>query len=119
MVTLERLRQRRDFLNLNSQGRKFVTQSLIMLTTPSPAASDASCRLGFTATRKLGGAVVRNSIRRRLKEAARLTFPAHARAGQDYVLIARPAALERPFPALQQDMRFALSRLHRETEASA
>lgn len=119
MITLERLQRRHDFLNLNTQGRKFVTQSLIMLTTTSSAASETTCRLGFTVTRKVGGAVVRNRIRRRLREAARLTFPEYARAGQDYVVIARPAALHRPFPALQQELRFALTRLHRDAGNAA
>ena len=117
MVQLERLRLRRDFQALNGQGRKFVTRSIVMLAMTQPTSAPDTCRLGFTATRKLGGAVVRNRIRRRLKEAARLTFPAHARAGEDYVLIARPAAGERSFDALMEEMRFALGHLHKEPRA--
>ena len=62
-------------------------------------------RFGFTATKKLGNAVTRNRIRRRLKEAVRLVAPGAARAGCDYVLIAREAAATRPFAALDVSQR--------------
>lgn len=69
-------------------------------------------RFGFTATKKLGNAVTRNRIRRRLKEAVRLVAPSAARAGHDYVLIAREAAETRPFAALERDLAAAFAALH-------
>ncbi len=71
----------------------------------------AEPRLGFTVTKKLGSAVIRNRIRRRLREAARLVFPDGAVAGYDYVAIARPQALTAEFGALLDDMKRALLRL--------
>lgn len=68
-------------------------------------------RLGFTVTKKIGSAVVRNRIRRRLREAARQVFPDGALSGFDYVAIARPAALTADFSALLDDMKRALLRL--------
>ena len=68
-------------------------------------------RLGYTVTKKLGSAVVRNRIRRRLREAAKLVFPEHAAPGFDYVLVARPAALRATFSVLLDDMKRALLRL--------
>lgn len=119
MATLDRLRQRRDFQRLSSQGRKFVTRSMVILTmNQTPHLSESPCRLGFTTTRKLGGAVIRNRIRRRLREAARMVFTAQGKQGHDYVIIARPAALDRAFDELQNDMRFALKHLHRESPAT-
>lgn len=115
MAEIERLRRRREFLALNAQGRKCVTRSMVMLAMTSPdQPSSPACRLGFTATRKLGGAVIRNRIRRRLREAARLTFPHHALPGRDYVIIARPAAMDMPFESLREEMRVALTRLGKE-----
>ena len=68
-------------------------------------------RVGFTATRRIGGAVVRNRAKRRLREAARAMFPGLARAGCDYVLIARGGSTSRPYPRLLDDVKSALIRL--------
>jgi ribonuclease P protein component len=61
-------------------------------------------RFGFTVTKQSGGAVQRNRIRRRLKEALRLLDPLPARPGHDYVILARPEALSMPFRALQGEL---------------
>jgi ribonuclease P protein component len=66
-------------------------------------------RVGFTATRKLGSAVVRNRARRRLREVVRATLPEVATPGCDYVLIARSGALTRPYQALLGDLRSAMA----------
>jgi ribonuclease P protein component len=71
----------------------------------------SSARLGLTVTKKLGTAVIRNRIKRRLREAARLVFLENAAAGFDYVAIARPAALTADFSVLLDDMKRALLRL--------
>ena len=75
-----------------------------------------TARFGFTITRKLGGAVERNRIRRRLKEALRSIDGEATMPGFDYVVVARPAALEREFAALTEDFRRALAHLRREAE---
>lgn len=67
--------------------------------------------MGFTATRKIGGAVVRNRTKRRLREAARALLPEHGRPGVDYVLIARGGTTTRPWPRLLDDVRSALQSL--------
>ena len=80
-------------------------------------------RVGITVSSKVGNAVARNRVRRRLREAARLVLPVNAAAGRDYVLIGRTATLRRPFTALLSDLEAALRRLGayraRATEASA
>jgi ribonuclease P protein component len=65
-------------------------------------------RAGFTATRKIGGAVVRNRAKRRLREAARQLLPLHGRPGRDYVFIARGGTVNRPWSRLLDDMKSAL-----------
>jgi len=68
-------------------------------------------RFGFTITRKIGGAVVRNRIRRRLKEAIRGLPPRIVRADHDYVVVASRAAHDYPFAGLQDALREAFERL--------
>ncbi len=76
----------------------------------------ATARFGFTATKALGGAVVRNRARRRLKEAVRLIAPSRAHPGYDYVLIARSGTLQRPFTDLTKDLERALAKVHKAPE---
>jgi ribonuclease P protein component len=71
----------------------------------------AAPRFGFTVTKQSGGAVQRNRIRRRLKEALRLLNPLPARPGHDYVILARPEALGMPFLALQRELSRALGKI--------
>jgi ribonuclease P protein component len=73
---------------------------------------------GFTASRKVGGAVERNRAKRRLREAARLLLPQHGQAGFDYVFIVRSGTRSRPWPRLLDDMKSALIRLASETAAA-
>lgn len=72
---------------------------------------DPAIGVGFTATRKIGGAVIRNRAKRRLREAARALLPVHGVAGSDYVLIARQGTTERPWDRLLDDVASALTRL--------
>ncbi len=69
-------------------------------------------RFGFTATKGLGGAVIRNRARRRLKEAVRVAAPSHAMEGYDYVLIAREGTVQRRFTELIKDLERALAKVH-------
>ena len=71
-------------------------------------------RVGFTVSKKVGGAVERNRVRRRLREIVRLSDAGPLRPGSDYVLVGRRAALELPFDRLIADFARALGRIHQE-----
>ncbi len=68
-------------------------------------------RVGFTVSRKVGGAVVRNRARRRLRAAVDAVMPDHAARGNDFVVIGRAETVKRPFRALVGDLETALKRL--------
>ena len=76
-------------------------------------------RIGFTATRKVGGAVVRNRAKRRMRQAARALVPALGKPGHDYVFIARGGAPTRPWARLLDDVKSALLSLSAESPAPA
>lgn len=70
-------------------------------------------RVGFTCSKKVGNAVIRNRAKRRLRAIARALIPTLGQAGWDYVLVGRPAAtVNRPFDALLHDLEMALKAIH-------
>ena len=73
--------------------------------------------MGFTCTKRIGNAVVRNRAKRRMREAARIVAPLYAVAGCDYVFIARGGAAKRAWAALVDDMKTALIRLAADLKA--
>lgn len=114
MTDIGRLKTRPEFLFVKG-GTRFATPSLVLQAraqAPHARYTEKAARFGFTATKSLGGAVIRNRARRRLKEAVRLTAPAHALAGYDYVLIARGGTVQRPFTELIKDLTRALTKVH-------
>ena len=108
---LTTIKLRPHFLRIRG-GSKWSGTGFLIETKPSPVAGGPP-RFGFTVTKKLGNAVVRNRIRRRLKDAAQLVADAHARPGSDYVVVARKPAFDMPFKRLAADMEVALKRVHK------
>ena len=103
-----RLKQRAEFLRVASSGKKAAIGGVVLQVLPR--SDDQPARLGFTVTKKVGNAVIRNRTRRRLKEAARLLLAERSVTGVDLVLIGRDSTRKRKFITLQGDIRRALER---------
>jgi ribonuclease P protein component len=102
-----RLKRRKEFQKVASRGKRAARPGLVLQALPTGEAA-APLRVGFTVTKKVGNAVVRNRAKRRLREAARLLLGQDAPAGWELVLIGRDATGTRPFDELLGDLRGAL-----------
>lgn len=107
---MERLTRRADFLaareGVRVHGPAFVLQA-------RPRGDAAPARLGLTVSRKVGSAVERNRVRRRLRATATSIDATCVRPGYDYVIVGRRAALTYPFGRLAEDLADAFRRATR------
>lgn len=93
-----RLRHNDDFARLRREGRAFHQCALLLSFTPNGLTHN---RYGFITSKQLGKAVVRNRVRRLLREAVRLLHP-RLKVGYDVVLVARVALVAEPFHVVQR-----------------
>ena len=108
-VVPQRLKRRPEFLRVAAKGRKAPVPGLVLQALQR--GDSAPARVGFTVTKKVGNAVVRNRTRRRLKEAARLLLADRGLVGVDLVLIGRDGTRGRRFTTLMDDLRRALDKV--------
>lgn len=126
LMSYNPLKHRSDFLNVRG-GVRWVTPSFILQArtsvedvTDRQGEEDVNAsRVGFTVTKKIGNAVKRNRVRRRLKEVVRQNADLLSKAAVDYVLIARQGAENRQFGVLNEDFRLALRRVHGKLRANS
>ena len=100
VTSFESLKKRRDFVRVQNSALKRRGKRLIVLKDRS--LSEANVRVGFTVSKRVGNAVIRNRVKRRLREIVRASKPL-LDAGWDYVVIARPSAATADFQALRKD----------------
>jgi ribonuclease P protein component len=105
---MERLRQRADFVAA-ATGAKAPTAAFVLQARKR--GDSGPIRVGFTVTKKVGSAVERNRVRRRLKAVVSRSAAGRMCPGYDYVLVGRRAALELPFDRLVEEFNGALRRL--------
>lgn len=106
---MERLRQRADYL-ATATGAKAPAVGFVLQARRRE--DEGPARVGFTVTKKVGNAVERNRVRRRLRELVRLNAQGHVRTGHDYVMVGRRGALTIPFARMIEDFATALGRVH-------
>jgi ribonuclease P protein component len=106
---LATIKKRADFLAANA-GKRAAMPGFVLLVRDRQDA-DPAMRVGFTVTKKIGGAVVRNRMRRRFRELAREIVPAKGFPGADHVMIGRAKGVERDFSLLRKELANALESL--------
>ena len=120
VARIVRLTRRSEFLHAAAQGRKSAMPGLVLqavrpargaLNKGNADSAEAPIRVGYTASRRVGGAVARNRAKRRLRAAVAHVMPGLAKAGHDYVVIARAATVDRAFEDLLRDLETALTRI--------
>jgi len=107
------LKKRSEFLFVR-EGRYQTRGGIVIQARKNPQSS--TIRVGFTATKKIGNAVIRNRAKRRLRSVALETLPTLGQKGTDYVFIARNSTSTTPYDALVADAEKALSSLAQMTK---
>jgi ribonuclease P protein component len=105
---MERLRRRADFLRA-ATGSKAPAAPFVLQAVKRD--EDGCARIGFTVTKKVGTAVERNRVRRRLREVVKRSA-ALLRPGYDYVVVGRRNALQEPFDRMVVTFDKAVRRVH-------
>lgn len=103
------LKNRRDFVRV-AQGIRMVVSTVILQAAPSLSEEQTPFKVGFTTTKKIGGAVVRTRVRRRLRAVVREVFPQNAKDNVEYVLIGRVNTAFCPYKTLKSDVKWALKK---------
>nr|WP_294914581.1 ribonuclease P protein component [uncultured Neokomagataea sp.] len=107
-----RLKKRSQFLHLSRRGRKAALPGMVVQgLLHEGAEAEKQTRVGFTVTKKVGNAVIRNRTRRRLREALRLVARDEGLPSGDFVLIGREGTRGRDFSALKNDLRQAMTKV--------
>ena len=114
LVTLTR---RADFLAAN-RGQRYPMPGFVLLVR-ARGDDDEAIRVGYTVTKKIGNAVVRNRMKRRFRALAREYLPFAGIPGADHVLIGRAGGIERNFSALSDELTRALKKAARSSVALA
>ena len=106
MQKQNRLRKSKDFAAARCGGRSWADRRLVLIARRT---GGEHCRFGFSVSKRVGNAVVRNRVKRRLKEAARVELLPRLEPGWDFVVIARKDAADADYWRLSR----SLSRLFR------
>lgn len=112
------LKKRADFLRVRG-GKRYSAPAFLLEGRPAGDGRETGFKVGFTVTRKLGKAVARNRMRRRLRAAIEQASAAYLTVAIDCVVLARPPAVDRPFELLVSDMSAALGVVTRASRGPA
>ena len=102
MKKQHRLRKSKDFAAARREGKSWADRYLVLIARHTDG---EHCRFGFSVSKRVGNAVVRNRVKRRLKEAARTEYLPRIEPGWDFVVIARKDAADADYWRLYRSLR--------------
>ena len=106
------LKKRKDFLRV-AQGIRMVVSTIILQAAPSLSGDPVPFKVGYTTTKKIGKAHIRNRTRRRMRAVVRDVFPQLALPNVEYVLIGRYNTATCPYKMLKSDLKWALKKTNK------
>lgn len=112
MSAFLKIKKRKDFVRAAKNGEKVVTTSVILQAARSLSPTPIAAKFGFTTTKKIGHAVVRNRARRRMRAAVRELYSC-AQGNTEYVLIGRNNTATCDFAILTRDLKYALNKVNK------
>lgn len=111
------IKKRYDFLRIGKENLRFHSKTALILASKTPEQylknprtneiSDV-CRIGYTVSKAIGNAVIRNKVKRRYRAAFKELFTKYALNHYDYVLIAKKDAAKEEYKKLHDDLKFCL-----------
>lgn len=117
-----RIKKSKEFQTISKKGQKFYSKTVLLLSHPTSQIyfndvakgqnADNFVRAGYTVSKKIGNAVVRNYAKRRLREAFRDLSQTYAKNHYDYIMIARKEIAEADLKKIVSDLKFCLKRIH-------
>lgn len=113
-MLIKTLKKRTDFKRLTTKGKSIKSKSFILqyMTFPDDISQDIkSLRYGLTVTKKIGNAVIRNRVKRRLRPLIRDLFPIFSLPFYDYVFIARHSLIDQNFDLLKKEVEISLEKM--------
>ena len=113
MTEIRVIKKRKDFIKVAQSGQKVIQSSLILQAAFNFKCPDNTYEVGYTATKKLGKAHIRNRTKRRLRILAREFLPYNHLSQVQYVLIGRYNTADCSFEQLRLDMQYALTKIHK------
>ncbi len=114
MPAFLKLKKRKEFVRAAKLGIAIPTHTIVLQAVLRSDENIKCARIGYTTTKKIGKAVVRNRSRRRLRAATALFFEKLALKNADYVLIARYNTANADFQEICRDLQYGIKKLNRQ-----
>ena len=113
MKPVPTLKARRDFQKISRKGQKWVTASFILQAFNKEGDTEKNPSVGYTVSKKVGKAVVRNKMKRRFREVFKNALQESLLRNYSYVIIARRGSEKTSFGDLNKELLWSLKHLHR------